>query len=223
MTPRQQRRLELAERLCRLVMRNSTCGLVESEGYQPDVVSAMHFAHARILIEGKLPPDSLPHMTRHAEAIKKAVYEWMEAVGIDPQSCDKAEAKRMALDMAQEVFGSGYEADIEQLPTAKRVWVEKTADDRAAVVAQEYCSGKIKGFEELRIAIAAEILEAEHVARDPFVEYAKAIFRVVEDKGEGAEKRLTGAITDLLKQSWRWMGVVPKEDREVVACGEELE
>lgn len=187
MTTRQQRRLELAEQVCRLVMRHQSCGLVEEEGYRPDLVVALHLMQREAEKAGNLNNGSLHWLGEHADAIQQVLFAWMEEVGIDPCSRDKAETKLMAMNMVRDAFGPGYEGEIEQLPKAKRRWVEKTADDRAAAVAQEIASGKLRIFDEMRIAIAAEILEAEHVARDPFVEAVAEILSVGKKSKETGE------------------------------------
>lgn len=211
MTSRQQLRLDLAERVCRLVTRHRCCGLNEAEGYEPDVVSALHFAQAQQERIGGLARGSLHWLGEHGENIRSALFAWMEACGVDPVAQDKAETKLTAMELAKDALGSEYEGEARQLPSAKRVWVERTADERAASVAQEFLSGKIRGFDELRIAIAGEILEAEHIARDPFVQFAREMFDTVVSKQskEEDEKRMGEAAKGLLMAAWRWMGINP--------------
>jgi hypothetical protein len=212
MTTRQQLRLERAEAVCRLAMRHHTCGLVDAEGYRPDVIGALYAAEREALRAGHLELGSLPWIREHAEALQSALFAWMEAVGIDPASREKAETQLVAMEMVTAAAGLGYEANVVQLPGARQRWVEHTADERAASIAQEFCAGKIKGLDELRIAIAGEILEAEFQARDPFVQYATAIFQSCEDAKvsgpEAQERALVDATAHLLQAAARWMNIV---------------
>jgi len=211
MTTRQQKRLELAEAVCRLAMRHRSCGLVEKEGYRPDVTVALHVMQRAAEREGNLKPGALHWLGDAAVELGKAIFEWMEAVGIDPKSHDKAEAKLMAMEIAREVGGEGFEGDITQTEDAKRVWVERTADDRAADVVQEISAGKIKGFGEIRMAIAAEILEAEHVAREPFVRASNAMYEATKHPVDDVGEPLRTAFCEMMKAAWRWLDLEPKE------------
>jgi hypothetical protein len=219
MTSRQKLRLELAEQVCRIAMRHHSCGLVESEGYRPDAVVGLYVMQREAEYKGRLAPGSLHWLSDAGEELQAAIFRWMESVGLDPKSHDKAEAKLMAMELAKDALGPEFESDIEQTETTKRKWVERTADDRAAGIAQEFFAGKIKGMDELRIAIAGEILEAEHVVRDPFVVFALAIFHTAKEQGEDSAEKLTTACSELLRAAWRWMGIEPKdsEDEEAPA------
>lgn len=211
MTTRQQQRLQLAERVCALVMRDHSCGFGDAP-YRPDVVNALYFMQSRGEKEGALAAGSLHWLTEHGKQIEAAVFAWMQSVGIDPRSHEKAEAKRMALELAKHALGPEYEGEIEQLPGAVP-WVERTAQDRADALIQEYASGKIHGHEELRIAIAADLLEAETAARAPFLEYCNVIFQVMEDArerdglSEEQQKSIHEATAALLRTAARWMTI----------------
>ena len=212
MTSKQSLRLERAEAVCCLVMRHQSCGLVENEGYCPDVVSALHFMEAEGEKQGALQPGSLYWLGALAEQIREQLFRWMESIGLDPRSYEKQATQRMAMELAQEALGPEYEAEAGQTDEAKKFtpWVEKTADERASVLMQEFGSGRIKGNEELRLAIAADILEAEQAARAPFLQYAGTIFQVCEDARGGeipsdAQERMKDGTCKLLAEASWWM------------------
>ena len=214
MTSKQQLRLERAERVCRLVMRHHSCGLVENEGYCPDVISALHFMETEGEKKHALKPGSLYWLGTLAEQIRKYLFAWMESVGLDPRSYEKQATQRMAMELAQEALGPGYEGEVGQTDEAKKFtpWVEKTADERASGLVQEFASGKVRDHEELRMAIAADILEAEHAARAPFLQYADTIFQACEDARGGeipgdAQERMKEGTVSLLAEASRWMNL----------------
>lgn len=221
MTTRQQRRLQLAEQVCRLVIRHHSCGLEPKEGYRPDVVAALHMMQSFAEKDGNLKPGALHWLGEAAVAIENAVYAWMNAVGLDPKTFEKQEAQAMAMDIAKDALGPEYEAEYEQTDEVSpglRFYSGKTADERAFSLVQDFSSGQIKTPDELRIAIAAEILESEYGARRPFLDYSEVIFRNCDSHRTGtlteAEERafhdaVSKATCDLLCESSRWMDLRP--------------
>ena len=219
MTTRQQRRLELAEQVCRLVMRHQSCGLEPKEGYRPDVVAALYLMQVFAEKEGNLKAGSLHWLGELAAAIEKALHAWMNAVGLDPRTFEKPESQAMAMDLAKDALGPEYEAEYEQtaeVPPQHRFYSGKTADERAFTLVQDFSSGQIKTPDELRMAIAADVLEAEHVARQPFIDYSEVIFRGCEThrtgQMSGAEEEafhaaVSKATMDLLCEAGRWMNL----------------
>jgi hypothetical protein len=160
-----------------------------------------------------LESGSLHWLGKLAEDIQAALFRWMESVGVDPKSYEKQASQRMAMELAKEAFGIDYEGEIEQLGEAKKYtpWVEKTADERASSIIQEFSSGTIRTHEELRIAIAADILESEMKARGPFLEYANAIFDGIEAGfSEQSQECVTKATSQLLAEASRWMHFQPQ-------------
>lgn len=216
MTTRQERRLSRAEAVCHLVMRDQTCGL-ETRPYTPDVVFALRFMQSEAEKQENLEPGSIHWLGSLADSIKGAIFEWMESVGIDPKSYEKQATQRMAMELAKDALGAEYEGEPRQIGDAERYapWVEKTADERASSLSLEFHSGKIRSHEELRIAMAAEILEAEQVAREPFLKYARSIFQACEDgvskEGEDAMKEGT---VNLLAEAGRWMNLKYRDKPE---------
>ncbi|HXI90503.1 MAG TPA: hypothetical protein VNH18_23490 [Bryobacteraceae bacterium] len=176
MTERQKKRLIAAERVCSLVARDTGAGF-DDRRYEPNVITALHMMQRRAEELGNFKPGSCHPIGDLAKEIESALHAWLSFVGIDPATYAKSNAALNYMALAKDALGPEYEAEfVEQAADVKFKWPERTADERAAGVAGEFFAGRIKGFDELRIAIAGEILESETKAREPFLDYARRIF-----------------------------------------------